>query len=424
MDFSKLKVAELKEELKKRGLNVSGLKKDLVERLTAADAQVSEKNEDSAAIQKQVTEKSVEIDKPIEAAPIVQYEPSVDHKPEESSSTEGKDISVNPENAPTAQEVLPVEQKFEINEVTDASTSADNQELGKGQTLAIGEDTQATTRDAKIPVAVADDEKDIPNKVVCEEKASISRHDESITDTASTHKRKGEMTDEETKRPKLEQRLSIAGRFSPKAGIRGREVTFEKESQNSSVSPDAASADKSGVAAYTAIYAKNFSRPLNINALRKWIEGFANETAERYWMDSIRTHCFAVFSSPEGAIRACNGISGKTFPVEEKGRRSLSAERVPAASVSKWIEIEESDSGRNKRWHVIFKDNEPELVEVGSRGSVSSGPAPASPRNDDLNRSSGDFRQDARSDRKKVRSLDELFKKTTTKPVLYYAERV
>jgi hypothetical protein len=38
MDVSKLKVAELKEELLKRGLDTSGLKADLAERLTEAIA--------------------------------------------------------------------------------------------------------------------------------------------------------------------------------------------------------------------------------------------------------------------------------------------------------------------------------------------------------------------------------------------------
>ncbi|KAI5812374.1 hypothetical protein BZA77DRAFT_347084 [Pyronema omphalodes] len=202
-----------------------------------------------------------------------------------------------------------------------------------------------------------------------------------------------------------------------------------------------------------AVYISNLIRPLQEHALKSHVLALAcrdqepeEGLIERFFLDSVKSHAFIIFSNLTAANRVRVGIHNKIFP-PEKHRKPLWADFVPEESVPEWIEREQS-RGMSTRWEVIYDkvggEVVAELAELGtagkavrgrladrigsldagsgagrSRGSIDLLNAPTGPR-----RGSDAPAEATHKPTEKrgpiVMNLDQLFRSTTTKPKLYY----
>lgn len=201
--------------------------------------------------------------------------------------------------------------------------------------------------------------------------------------------------------------------------------------------------------ATSALYIRNFSRPLNPGNLKEHLVALATlngaspspDTIVAFHLDTIRTHCLVRFSNVAGASRVRSSLHDRVWP-DEKNRKPLWVDFVPEEKLTKWIEIETEAAGGKgqpmKRWEVVYEEEGSTITaylqegDGTSRNFQRSGAptmsqddirkgaqgAPAGSRNADSRQQP---RQPSRSDGGKgFKALDDLFQSTTAKPKLYY----
>ncbi|KAI9780527.1 MAG: hypothetical protein M1839_006645 [Geoglossum umbratile] len=211
-------------------------------------------------------------------------------------------------------------------------------------------------------------------------------------------------------------------------------------------------------AATSALYIRNFMRPLHPPSLREHLVSLATppssslnpEILGDFYLDPIRTHCLAVFANVAAASRVRSALHNRVWP-NERTRKPLWADFVPEHKVKDWIELEESTlkngvrSTGGIRWEVVYETVEGEegyhnaqavLREVGAgnrsqgysgggargmqgvplgpRGSVSTA---AGSRHTGPSETATTIPKPANSG---FSALDSLFKSTAAKPKLYF----
>ncbi|KAK9243310.1 hypothetical protein V1506DRAFT_544905 [Lipomyces tetrasporus] len=480
MDYSKLKVVELKEELKSRGLSTAGLKKDLVQRLTDADAASATEENESTERQVEATEQAEETASAAESGGV-QSETPVPESPKVEAPVQ---VAIS-ETGTTVIEAA------EADKVQALEPKAASEESGAGEAVDVRDserkaESEGPTKVENASVLTVDIDKSAPADEFPERppSAEIKQHSEELNSVeaekpVATTKRKAspeaEAEDVSVKRIKNESRSyneliaekepevtdeHLAER-EPEATGRAEPVKREiKEGENSvAVEAEAIGAvepvkeetkdDENSVAVdrnpntpqekyrpTKSVYIQNFSRPLNIPSLKSHLESLAGSRLVKFWIDSIRTHCYTIFESVEAASKVREEVYGQTFPLEEKGRKKLATEYIPDSKVDEWIEFEESDQGRLRKWEVSFGDGLSNGVDADAIKLVEAGTKPQNngasfrerlnPRHSpwvDTTRSMGIADSSTvNMANVKVKSLDELFKKTNAKPSLYYCE--
>ncbi|KAI9854079.1 MAG: hypothetical protein M1824_000635 [Vezdaea acicularis] len=218
--------------------------------------------------------------------------------------------------------------------------------------------------------------------------------------------------------------------------------------------------------ATSALYIRNFMRPLQPPVLKKHLTALAAPPSSSpdpetliadFYIDPVRTHCLASFSSVSAAARVRSAIHNRVWP-NERTRKPLWADFVPTEKVAEWIELEKaaSDGGRmstGKRWEVVYDESaspggtsssvQAMLQEVGAGGRQGRGTGAGSgagtsmkepfvsPRGvqtdtslkgaDSVAGPSGPHNKPAPTSRVAgFGALDSLFKSTSAKPKLYY----
>ncbi|KAK9240426.1 hypothetical protein V1525DRAFT_394939 [Lipomyces kononenkoae] len=437
MDYSKLKVVELKEELKNRGLSTSGLKKDLVQRLTEADAVGATEANESTEEQVQATEPATEN---VPAADASEVEPTIAApesgkgevpSPEGIDSDKVADSTVDESDRVPEPELKPVPESEPEGAVTEEVNEEPQQAME-----AMEADKVAVAGEAPEQPAETDTNKD---SIATAE----SNQTEVVEEPSTAAKRKvspeAESEDTSMKRSKTEsgydQRMAEREPEATKAtdDVTKEEIKDEEKTVEVEQHPNVPSAKYRHT---NAVYMQNFSRPLNIPSLKAHLESLAGSRLSKFWIDSIRTHCYAVFESVDSATKAREDIYGQTFPLEEKGRKKLIAEYIPESKVDEWIAFEESDQGRLRKWEVAFGDgssidvntDEIKLIEAGTKPQ-NNGPSfrdRLNPKHTPLADSTRGMKiadsTTADLANVKVKTLGELFKKTNAKPSLYYCE--
>lgn len=203
--------------------------------------------------------------------------------------------------------------------------------------------------------------------------------------------------------------------------------------------------------ATSALYIRDFMRPLNSGNLRDFLTALASppdtdpdpDIVTEFFLDAVRTHCFVRFTTTSSASRVRSGLHDRVWP-DEKNRKPLWVDFVPEEKLEKWIEVESEAGGDRrqgtKKWEVIYEEEKEAIVaylqEAGPNGQaprsaqvavsraesgVGVHGAPSGPRDKDADVRTSFSGPAAKPDGGKAfGALDDLFASTTTKPKLYY----
>ncbi|EFR00658.1 SAP domain-containing protein [Nannizzia gypsea CBS 118893] len=201
--------------------------------------------------------------------------------------------------------------------------------------------------------------------------------------------------------------------------------------------------------ATAALYIRDFMRPLQPAALKRHLCSLAvppNSSPDPdvivdFFLDSIKTHCFASFTSIAAASRVRAALHDAIWP-EERTRKPLWADFIPEEKVKEWIEIEQApgNSGRGgPRWEVAYDETEDGIkAKLQEASSITSGPPrpydsgqgfgrepPTGPRADRMGPGGRQGSQQTGTPSSKMpehgfKALDDRFLSTVAKPKLYY----
>ncbi|KAI9810125.1 MAG: hypothetical protein M1827_006651 [Pycnora praestabilis] len=215
--------------------------------------------------------------------------------------------------------------------------------------------------------------------------------------------------------------------------------------------------------ATAALYIRGFSRPLHPSHLKDHLVSLSTppqssphpEDLLDFYLDPIRTHCLASFSSISAASRVRSALHDKVWP-DEKTRKSLWVDFIPEEKVLDWIDIEQKSSGSvgrgasAKRWEISYEQSQENIVavlqevgtsskaglvgvegltstEVGTGAGQGVQGAPSGPRSSLTGSGGSRSLVETRSAVPASRpanagfsALDSLFKSTMAKPKLYF----
>ena len=438
-DLNKLKVTDLKAELKKRGLPTGGLKAQLVERLqeaiTAEQGDGTEKSEPEAGKYAaaegrggEVVEKDDEMRKKDGSTREADKSRGIDTVAEEALLKNPSEEARNerdPPKVPTPPKSPPSMPPAD-KETEPPTTVFISKEPGEEKDESADEIVVETAEGEKFPASE-------PQEKTIEEPIANRRNvDGPVIDDTETRKRK---RDEEAPIP--EPPLSSSKRAKPASPARARSRTPDvsprriiPENQTPSLHPPT-----------KAIYITCLSRPLNVASFTNHITSLTSSKTPptQVWLDSVKSHAYVTFANEEDASAVRGAMNGISWPPNEK-RRELSVDFVPVDAIAEWIEREEGAKGQ--RFDIAYvnregivtailratESREPRpvhLVQEGKEGFKSPPPVPTGPRAS--RREEAPLRREERVEVRggeKVRVLkpDELFRKTTTKPWVYWQE--
>ncbi|EFQ27710.1 SAP domain-containing protein [Colletotrichum graminicola] len=113
------------------------------------------------------------------------------------------------------------------------------------------------------------------------------------------------------------------------------------------------------------LYIRNLMRPLKEDTVRAHLVELAapadaepnDDDIDLFYLDQVKTHAFAVFSSVTKASRVRNALHGLRWP-DESNRKELWVDFVPTDKVQVWIDEEQAQSrDRSIRFEVLYDED-------------------------------------------------------------------
>ncbi|KXT01386.1 hypothetical protein AC578_6626 [Pseudocercospora eumusae] len=390
-DYDKLKVADLKDLVKERGITSTGLKlkQQFIDALEAEDA----KGESGEGVQA------------------------------------GEGLGKEAETAAEENTDVPAETAGENGSGNTANANAEEQEPGNMEEDCVGSDVELSNkrkrRSATPPLSdetvskklkTADEEPvKLPEDVAAE--ASVPKDQDSETEKKGLpYGSSDDVVEMKDPRPDEDQDMEVDTSSPPSR----HPVT-------------------------RALYINNLIRPLKPEHLREHLLAASSSddsVIEIFHLDKLRTHAFVLFSSNLVAVQVRAALHDKVWP-DEPQRKALWVDYIPNEKVQEWIDTEVNREARNVRWEVVYEESDSGVVAslqdvamTGRKPSNAGGPAsmrpPARHGEGMPNAPSGPRRQSSHSiqpptpqqekvaQSKSFDSLDANYKFTQSKPKIYY----
>ncbi|KAK6957680.1 hypothetical protein Daesc_000467 [Daldinia eschscholtzii] len=399
-DWNKLKVVDLKSELKRLGLPQNGLKADLVARLEAADSErAASQSSDEPPKEPEAVNGEVQ---PVEIAPEA-TEASEAQEAQEASQPTPPDES--PKQSETEAETTPA-QEVSAPAVTETQALAPSAGDTPLQTTELIQDSQKRKRRSLSPAPSADE--------VARKRARQEDRDSQETHTASPV---GEKVDAVAAEPQKEMEDATQAPPDVEMEDANDEAPAERERDNGvaqSIPADDANPDiQNGHAvevvtnktqatfeeppedepsreeqpsytahpaeierdvepsihpATSALYIKNFMRPLRPQAVKDHLLDLATPmgtpveegTIVDFYLDTIRTHAFVVFNTISSASRVRTALHNRVWP-DETNRKALWVDFIPSERFAEWVDMEQTSTGgrgSTNRYEVVYDNDE------------------------------------------------------------------
>ncbi|TPX14376.1 uncharacterized protein E0L32_005572 [Thyridium curvatum] len=394
-DYSKLKVVDLKAQLKRRGLPQAGRKDELIARLEEADAAPEEpqSTEEPVSQTAQASEPS-----PAE-------EPAVDEPAADDDDRQGEDAEgaihehITTDEASTPKASAQVAEPSAPSQAPSQAPSASAEPESTPATLPAAsssellQDSQKRKRRSASPPpsghetprkrarvsgeSVAEEpQTSLPAKLGEAEDAKISALN-GVGGRQETTAEPDEPLDYGASSPVEQEQDQEAREATPTpashaaaTGARDREPSPEapRSSTATEVERDVEPAIHP---ATSALYIKNFMRPLHKPVVEQYLIDLASPAAAAaadpdpdvvvdFFLDTIRTHAFVRFASVAAASRVRTALHGVVWP-DERNRKPLWADFVPPDEIAGWVDREQQGAAGSRslnRWEVVYETDD------------------------------------------------------------------
>jgi SAP domain-containing ribonucleoprotein len=391
-DFSRLTVADLRQELKRRNLSQTGKKADLIDRLNAFESEqaASEPREDP------VDDNQEARDLPHEQ-PKTEPKPDVDSKalrpstaddapqaPVDSQDIEDKPTAIaapaklEEESAPTKDSVAG-ETALEIEEVApkveDAAPKAEDADAIPATEIITDAVSRKRRSRSPPPEPESSRKRARPSDQTREEDISEPRNDHG-RDLPETQAVPASQTADSHAATRETPQYNQGDQDVPPqehSWRQSREVTppHYQERQGDAADEPMTDYDRDVAPAQhpatSALYIKNFMRPLREPVLRDYLIDLAALPGAHpdpscvvdFFLDPIRTHAFVSFTSISAASRVRTALHGTVWP-NERNRKELWVDFIPEDKVAEWIDQEQAERGRgsSSRWEVHYEPDD------------------------------------------------------------------
>ncbi|CAK4032436.1 SAP domain [Lecanosticta acicola] len=199
-----------------------------------------------------------------------------------------------------------------------------------------------------------------------------------------------------------------------------------------------------------ALYIRELVRPLQPNNLRQHLLDIAKDTSstsasaniEAFHLDKLRSHALVLFDSVSSASRVRSELHTKVWP-DEPMRKPLWVDYIPEEKVQEWIETEVCRADMT-RWEIVYTNDgsnteDPvtamlqEAESGGTKASAIAGPsrptagegmpnAPVGPRRESMQARSQHRPsvEEPRQPESRPDPLNQYFRSTDAKPKIYY----
>ncbi|CZT24345.1 uncharacterized protein RCC_10068 [Ramularia collo-cygni] len=343
-DYSKLKVAELKELVKERGIVAPGLKlkQQFIDALTAADdGTTGEEAETEQAQDEMVVDGG-------EAAGNVETQEEVKEVQAAAKVEEADTAAVENGNGTAVEEVddskpegdAPVDDKADepMNDVPETDHKQEQEQEPEPEAEADAESNKRKRRSPTPPL-----------------------REESVSKKIKTAQDEPAMPD--TSRDDMDVEKDEGAEDA-------RTKTLSSQPTEDAFMSDVTSTAPSQHSATRALYVRNLVRPLQPNVLREHLLAVASppssdidaSTVEEFHLDKLRSHALVLFSSISAASRARSALHDQVWPPEPM-RKPLFADFFPDEKFQEWVDLETSRERDNLRWEVTYT---PATTEDGS----------------------------------------------------------
>lgn len=506
-DYSSWKVADLKSELKNRGIPQTGLrlKQQIIDKLLEEDDKAQPEGNGVASESEPQPQAEEARESEAEQAPVPETAPAAQEsqpeptheEPQEKPATQEEPAEPTPTRAeekpgdeaatkPQVDVEKPVEEEKSIEDVEMKQAMAPEEKVEAQPAEEVPEEAAEPTKDAEtsMPPLPQTSEANtgfstpLPIEEALEDKRKRKRRSQSPVPTPEaiankkaraqgaspdvlmeedhevpTQEKDTVESTEEQSAPAAKQAPSVPhkdarfrGLFAPTRPAADRisppppagDVTMEDAEVEPALHP-----------ATAALYIDGLMRPMQPQALRNHLVSLATapgsepnpSVVQDFFLDSIKTHCFAGFTDLAAASRVRAALHNTIWP-NERNRKILRADFIPEDQIKEWIQTEESSrnrSGPPVRWEVRYESTEDGMRAILAESEgVNSRAAPPRTREAGFNRTPplgprGSATQ-AQADRRQsnaplappsrpgqgFKPLDEIFESTTTKPKLYY----